>query len=291
MSDVQIEEHSSPIKTPKQLIIVVLLAFLIPITLIVMLSQLVTTGIDASKDNPALTDAAIAQRLKPIGQVEVIDPSAPKVEKSGKEIVEAACGACHTAGLLGAPKIGDKAAWGKLIREGHDSLTKAAIEGIRQMPARGGNPDLSDTEVARAIAYMANQAGANFKEPEAKPAPAAESATVPAVTPTSTAATPTVAVPAPAAPAAAVVAPDKADPNKGKAIYESACVVCHGAGVAGAPKAGDKPAWAPRLKTGMNALYASALKGKGAMPPKGGNQSLADADVKAAVDYLAGMAK
>lgn len=291
MSDGQIEEHSSPIKTPKQLIIVVLLAFLIPITLIVMLSQLVTTGIDASKDNPALTDAAIAQRLKPIGQVEVIDPSAPKVEKSGKEIVEAACGACHTAGLLGAPKIGDKAAWGKLIREGHDSLTKAAIEGIRQMPARGGNPDLSDTEVARAIAYMANQAGANFKEPEAKPAPAAESATVPAVTPTSTAATQTVAVPAPAAPAAAVVAPDKADPNKGNAIYESACVVCHGAGVAGAPKAGDKPAWAPRLKTGMNALYANALKGKGAMPPKGGNQSLADADVKAAVDYLAGMAK
>jgi cytochrome c5 len=291
MSDVQIEEHSSPIKTPKQLIIVVLLAFLIPITLIVMLSQLVTTGIDAGKDNPALTDAAIAQRLKPVGQVEVIDPSAPRVEKSGKDIVEAVCGACHTAGLLSAPKIGDKAAWGKLIREGHDSLTKAAIEGIRQMPARGGNPDLSDVEIGRAIAYMANQAGANFKEPEAKPAPAAESATVPAATPTSTAATQTVAVPAPVAPAAAVVAPDKADPNKGKGIYESACIVCHGAGVAGAPKAGDKTAWAPRLKTGMNALYASALKGKGAMPPKGGNQSLGDADVKAAVDYLAGMAK
>lgn len=291
MSDVQIDEHSSPIKTPKQLIIVVLLAFLIPITLIVMLSQLVTTGIDAGKDNPALTDAAIAQRLKPIGQVEVIDPSAPKVEKSGKETVEAVCGACHTAGLLGAPKIGDKAAWSKLIREGHDSLTKAAIKGIRQMPARGGNPDLSDFEIGRAIAYMANQAGANFKEPEAKPAPAAKSATVPAATPTATDATQIVAVPAPAAPAAAVVAPDKAGPNKGKAIYESACVVCHGAGVAGAPKAGDKTAWAPRLETGMNALYANALKGKGAMPPKGGNPSLADADVKAAVDYLAGMAK
>jgi cytochrome c5 len=291
MSDVQIEEHSSPIKTPKQLIIVVLLAFLIPITLIVMLSQLVTTGIDASKGNPALTNEAVAARLKPIGQVEVIDPSAPKVEKSGKEIVEAVCGACHTAGLLGAPKIGDKAAWAPHLGMGLEHLTQNAIKGVRQMPPRGGNPDLSDTEVARAIAYMANQAGANFKEPEAKPAPAAESATVPAVTPTSTAATQTVAVHAPAAPVAAVVAPDKADPNKGKAIYESTCVVCHGAGVAGAPKAGDKTAWAPRLKTGMNALYASALKGKGAMPPKGGNQSLADADVKAAVDYVAGMAK
>ena len=291
MSDVQIEEHSSPIKTPKQLIIVVLLAFLIPITLIVMLSQLVTTGIDASKGNPALTEAAIAQRIRPIGQVEVIDPSASKVEKSGKEIVEAACGACHTAGVLGAPKIGDKAAWAPHLGTGLSQLTQNAIKGVKQMPPRGGNPDLSDLEIGRAIAYMANQSGANFKEPEAKPAPAAKSATLAPATATFTAATQIVAAPAPAAPAAAVVAPGKADLTKGKAIYESACVVCHGAGVAGAPKAGDKTAWAPRLQTGMDSLYASALKGKGAMPPKGGNESLADADIKAAVDYLAGMAR
>ena len=287
MSDAQIEEHSSPIKTPKQLIIVVLLAFLVPITLIVMLSQLVTTGIDAGKDNPALTETAIAQRLKPVGQVEVIDPSAPKVEKSGKEIVEAVCGACHTAGLLGAPKIGDKAAWAPHLGMGLEHLTQNAIKGVKQMPPRGGNPDLSDLEIGRAIAYMANQSGARFKEPEAKPAPADKSASVPAPTATATA-TQIAAAPAPAG---AGVAPDKADPNKGKAIYESTCVVCHGAGVAGAPKAGDKTAWAPRLKTGMNALYANALKGKGVMPPKGGNPSLADADIKAAVDYLAGLAK
>ena len=63
------------------------------------------------------------------------------------------------------------------------------------------------------------------------------------------------------------------------------------AGVAGAPKAGDKAAWAPRLKTGIEALYTSSLKGKNAMPPKGGNMSLADADVKAAVDYMVGLVK
>ncbi len=104
--------------------------------------------------------------------------------------------------------------------------------------------------------------------------------------------------PAQAAPAAAtqvaVAAPAAAGApsgSKGKSIYDASCVACHGAGVAGAPKAGDKAAWAPRLKTGMDALYASALKGKGAMPPKGGNASLADADIKAAVDYLTGLAR
>ena len=165
MSEVHLEEHSSPIKTPKQLIIVVLLAFVVPVILIVMLSQLVTTGFDASKNNPALSDAAIAQRLKPVGEVEVVDPSVPKVDKTGKEVVEAVCGACHATGALNAPKIGDKAAWRKLIAEGLPSLTRDAIKGIRQMPARGGNPDLSDIEFERAIVYMANQSGGNWIEP------------------------------------------------------------------------------------------------------------------------------
>ncbi len=88
--------------------------------------------------------------------------------------------------------------------------------------------------------------------------------------------------------AAAGTAAGKAD---GKKIYAAACAACHGAGVAGAPKPGDKAAWAQRMKAGANALYASALKGKGAMPAKGGNATLADADVKAAVDYLMGTAK
>jgi cytochrome c5 len=178
MSEVHLEEHSSPIKTPKQLIIVVLLSFLVPIVVIVMLSQLITTGVSPDKDSQG-SDEAIAARLKPIGQVEVTDPNAPKVEKSGKEIVDAVCSACHATGALNAPKIGDKAAWGKHIGEGLEHLTQNAIKGMGQMPPRGGNPDLTDTEIARAIVFMANQSGANFKEPAAKAAPVAANAKSP----------------------------------------------------------------------------------------------------------------
>ena len=176
MSETHIEEHSSPIKTPKQLITVILLSFLVPIAIIVMLSQLVTTGINTGKDHPALADEAVAARLKPIGQVEVVDANAPKVEKTGKEVVDAVCSACHTTGALNAPKIADKASWAPRLGMGLEKLTQSAIKGVRQMPARGGNPDLSDIEIARAIAYMANQSGASFKEPAEKAAPAAADA-------------------------------------------------------------------------------------------------------------------
>ena len=81
----------------------------------------------------------------------------------------------------------------------------------------------------------------------------------------------------------------------GKATYDKACMACHAAGVAGAPKLADKANWAPRIAQGNDTLYTHALKGftgkKGMMPPKGGNMSLADADVKAAVDYMVGQSK
>ena len=72
----------------------------------------------------------------------------------------------------------------------------------------------------------------------------------------------------------------------GKAVYEATCAMCHAAGVANAPKLSDKAAWAPRVGTGKAALVASVTNGKGAMPAKGGNAALADADVAAAVDYI-----
>jgi cytochrome c5 len=296
MSEVHLEEHSSPIRTPKQLITVVLLAFLVPIVLIATLAYLLTSGLDRSKDNPVQAEEAIARRIKPVGVVEVVDANAPKVEKTGPQVVEAVCSACHATGALDAPKIGDRAAWAKLLQQGLPKLTQAAIKGAGNMPPRGGSPDLSDSEIARAIVHMANQSGGNLKEPAQPPVTAAGASA--AATPAAAAAAPSApsvaskqAAATASAPVIAAAVPAKADAGKGKAVYDSTCSVCHAAGIAGAPQTGDKAAWAPRLKAGIDALHASSIKGKGAMPPKGGNLTLPDADVKAAVDYMAGLAK
>ena len=356
MDEIRTIEHPFPIKGVRRLLVVVVLAFLLPIALSVTVAQLVTRGSDLSK-SPAMSDAEVAKRMQPAGTVALSDASAPKIEKGGKEIVDTTCAACHVTGVLNAPKIGDKAAWAKLIAQKPDTIIADTIKGIRQMPPRGGNPDLTDTEVARAVVYMANQSGANWKEPEAKPAAASaersgeqivqaqcmkchqtgeggapkigeRAAWIPRVKkgldPVVRAAigghdnmparggradlTDTefrnaiiymfqaggaqpAFTPAAAQAAAAPAVAAKPDAAKGKAVYEAACGVCHAAGVAGAPKAGDKAAWAPRVAGSIEALYTSSLKGKNAMPPKGGNLSLADADVKAAVDYLVGLAK
>lgn len=85
--------------------------------------------------------------------------------------------------------------------------------------------------------------------------------------------------------------PTAAGKDRGQAIYTANCAVCHASGVAGAPKFGDKAAWAPRIKEGNAAMHRTAIKGIRAMPPKGGNASLSDEEVKAAVDYLIAAAK
>ncbi len=167
-------EDTSLIKTPKQLITVVVLAFVVPICIIVLLATLVMSKSRFDSDHPGMTDEAIAQRIKPVGDV----------------ILASATGAA---------------------------------------------------------------AGGEEKAPAGAPAQAAD--------------------------------------LDGKAVYDKVCMACHATGVAGAPKTGDKAGWAPRIKQGMDALYAASLKGKGAMPPKGGGADLSDAQVKAAVDYLVGQAK
>ena len=161
------EDHASFIKTPQQLVVVILLAFILPIAIIAMIVQLAISGGPYDAKHPAMSDEAIAQRIKPVGQVTIVDPNAPKVIKSGAEVYKQVCQACHSTGVLNSPKIGDKGAWAKLIALGLDTLTSGAIKGIRQMPPRGGNPDLSDLEVRRAVVYMANESGASWKEPEA----------------------------------------------------------------------------------------------------------------------------
>ena len=273
------DEHVSPIKTPKQLITVVVLAFVVPIGLAVLLSQLVTSGARGARED----DSAIMARIQPVGHIVL---AGPRVQLTGEQIYGQVCKTCHETGLLNAPKFGDKAAWAKVIAQGQAVAVGHAVNGYNAMPAKGGNPDFENADVERAVVFMANKAGATWKEPAAPVTAAATATAAPSAAPIATAA----AAPAPVAVATAVPAAAAAKPD-GKKIFESTCTVCHGAGIAGAPKFGDKAAWAPRLATGIDTLYKVALAGKGAMPAKGGNTSLSDAEVKAAVDYMAAAAR
>jgi len=173
---VEAHEHESFIKTPQQLVVVVLLAFVVPIVGIILLVQLVMNV--AGPDPKTLAPEAVAERLQPVAKLE-------------------------------------------------------------------------------------------FGPRDGAPAPAA----------------------AGSAPAKSAAAPAKPGAADGKGVYDKVCVACHQVSVAGSPKLGDKAAWAPRIKTGMDALAQSVLKGKGAMPPKGGNASLSDAEVRAAADFMVSQSK
>lgn len=163
------DEHSSPIKTPKQLIITVIVGFAVPIAIAVLASQFATSGRTGADPSEEKTAALI----QPVARVVLATAAAgAKAEKTGEQVYQAACSACHASGAAGAPKTGDSAAWAPRLGAGLEGLTKSAVAGKGAMPPRGGNPDISDVELARAIVFMANQSGAKFKEPAA-PAPAA----------------------------------------------------------------------------------------------------------------------
>jgi len=284
MSDNHHEEaHTGPIKNPKQLLVAVLLSFVIPIFAIIGLVFYVTSA-DKPAAGAANPEKAIAERIQKIGMVEVRDANRPL--KSGEDVFKAQCSACHASGAAGAPKFGDEGAWSARIKTGFEALIQSALKGKGAMAPQGGG-DFNDTEIARAVAYMANAGGAKFAEPAAPAGaatPAAETAAAPAPSPTPA------AEPAPAPAALAAAAPVVAAAGNGEALYKQACQVCHAAGVAGAPKFGDKTAWAARLPAGIDALYASVAKGKGAMPPRGGSQA-SDADLRAAVEFMAAAVK
>lgn len=180
MSEVHVEDHQSLIKTPQQLIVIIILAFAIPVVGIIMIASYATGGLKVDEKNGDASPASIAQRLKPVGTLVVGEAPAPAAAAS-------------------------------------PATASPAVKSASGQPVKTGA-------------------------------------------------------------------------SAGKQLYESICVACHGAGIAGAPKAGDKAAWQPRIAKGKDSLYTSALKGKNAMPPKGGSTA-PDADVKAAVDYMVGLAK
>jgi cytochrome c5 len=282
--------HDGPIRTPKQLILAVLWAHIVPIGGILLLVAYVTAHNRPAAGSDALAAAAIAKRIQPVGRVEVRDASDVASLKTGEQVFAAQCTACHSAGVAGAPKLGDASAWGPRIATGYPALLHSALGGKGAMGPQGGG-DFTDLEIGRAVVYMANKAGAKFEEPKAAPATTSTAKVneggdaAAAAVAAAQSAMANVAASAKAQPAAAAGAG-----NAPPALYAQVCQVCHAAGVAGAPKIGDKAAWAPRLAQGIDGLTASAIKGKGAMPPKGGSTA-SDAEIKAVVTYMANAAK
>ncbi len=173
--------------------------------------------------------------------------AAPEKARSGKVVVETVCAGCHETGKDGAPKIGDQAEWSKRASVGLGVITRNAITGVRKMPAHGGNAALSDLEVSRAVAYMVSGGKA--------------------------------------------IDPDKpySSPNQiaGGNLVKARCSECHTAGKDGAPKIGHMEDWKPRLKNGVDGLVSSAISGHNAMPARAGMANLSDADLRAAVIFMA----
>ena len=159
------DEHETPIKTPKQLITVVVLAFVVPILIIVLLVKFVGAAKRTGAGSQSMTADAIEARIRPVAGFELIDASAPRALKSGEQVYTAQCAACHAAGVAGAPKFGDASAWKSRIATGLEALASSALKGKGAMPAQAGGA-ASDFEVLRAVVHMANASGGDLKEPE-----------------------------------------------------------------------------------------------------------------------------
>ena len=194
------------------------------------------------------TQLAIALVLAFSVSIQALQASAQSGERSGKEVVKVVCSTCHGTGANGAPKIGDVKAWSKRASQGLTSLTQHAVRGIRQMPAHGGNPDITDLEIGRAITYMVNRSGGHWVEPVDTKVLTAE--------------------------------------RSGQEVVHARCANCHETGKNNAPKIGDRDAWRPRLKQGLDILVRSAIRGHGGMPPRGGMADLSDPEIRAAIVYM-----
>lgn len=223
---------------------------------------------DGATGEDAMATQIADENIKPVGSVTLADQSGGGAAasaagpRSGAEIFNSVCMACHATGAAGAPKVGDKAAWQPRFAQGLDTLLQHATNGLRAMPPKGTCADCSEEELKGAIVHMLTETG--FKVAAASAAPAA---------------------------AAAPAASASADAGKGKQIFDSTCMACHATGAAGAPKVGDKAAWAPRIAQGMDTLLNHAINGIRAMPPKGTCMTCSDADLKDAIEYMVSQSK
>lgn len=149
-------QHSEPNFMPLIVGTVILVAIAIALAYFVV-------GTRAKPEDPERVNA----RIKPVASVEVAaGGGAAAGARTGAQLFESACTACHSTGAAGAPKVGDKAAWAPRIAQGLKGLVASATKGKNAMPPKGGVADATDAELARAIAYMANKSGASFPEPK-----------------------------------------------------------------------------------------------------------------------------
>lgn len=174
--------------------------------------------------------------------------AAKSSDRDGQKVVEAVCGECHYTGKDNAPKIGDPAAWIGRASQGLTALTSHAINGIRKMPAHGGSPGVTDIEIERAITYMVNQSGGKWAVPTDKTTAMKD--------------------------------------RTGEQVVNMQCTKCHQTGEGGAPKIGDREAWAPRARYGFDKLVRSAIHGHGGMPARGGMADLTDNELRSAITYM-----
>lgn len=173
---------------------------------------------------------------------------ATAAERSGKEVVDTVCAACHATGKDGAPRLDDRAAWSQRASKGLEKLTANAITGVRNMPAHGGQAKLSDLEMSRAVGYMVSGGkAADTAKPYSSP-----------------------------------------KTRTGEQVVQERCQECHASGKNGAPKIGEVEAWKPRLQNGVQPLVKSAINGHNSMPARGGMADLSDAEMKSAVEFMVG---
>jgi cytochrome c5 len=205
---------------------------------------------------PADDEDAVNARIAPVAKLNVVASEPVKSgatgNRTGEEMYNSICHVCHAPGsaVPTSPKFGDKAAWAPRIGVGLDVLTKSAIVGKNAMPPKGGAADATEVEIARAIVYMANHSGANFKEPSANGSIASAADRTP------------------------------------EQIAQAACFKCHETGEKGAPKLSDKAAWTQRASKGLDAITKTVIHGHGNMPARGGLADLTDSELKATIAYL-----
>ncbi|MDM8566480.1 c-type cytochrome [Candidatus Halobeggiatoa sp. HSG11] len=253
--------------------IVIFIGIILPIASIV--NKLVTAEFKLQERESQVSNTKDVEKVVLISKPKVENVSATTMtdenrviaSKLGKEVYDKACTSCHTNGLAGAPKFADKDSWIERVTKGEDTLINSAINGINVMPPRGGRSDLTDNEVKAAVQYMLLAIDDKTSIAESAPVQPIVTKSV-------------------AKPSVTLSSKSTNGPKSGKEVYTMSCITCHGEGVVGSPKIGDRTSWQPRIAKGESALVTSVINGLNIMPPRGGNNSLTDEEIKLAVQFI-----